>query len=140
MTQRFRNSSLGQAAAGVLPAMVMSTAVQAINLYVDDDATLGGDGLQWSTAFRNLQDALQLALHDPTLANVYEIHVAQGTYYADLTEHWPEINGSDHRYTRFSISRPNLRVRGGYAGPGTPDPEARDLVNNLYPSILSLPI
>lgn len=49
-------------------------------IYVDAGAVPGGDGLTWTTAFTNLQDALAEAQHCP---DVTEIWVAAGTYYPD---------------------------------------------------------
>ena len=45
-------------------------------IYVDKDASSGGDGTTWATAFDNLQDALSLA----NTAGATDIWVAEGTY------------------------------------------------------------
>ncbi len=50
--------------------------------YVDDDASLGGDGKAWVTAYRDLQDALAAAR--VSAGSVREIWVAAGTYRPDL--------------------------------------------------------
>ena len=49
-------------------------------IYVDDDASLGGDGLSWETAKSYLQDALSLATAGD------EIRVAGGVYRPDVDE------------------------------------------------------
>ena len=48
--------------------------------YVDDDAPLGGNGLSWDTAFKYLQDALEVATAGDG------IRVAGGTYKPDQDE------------------------------------------------------
>ena len=52
--------------------------------YVDDDATPGGDGETWKTAYRTVQDALAEAAAGKR--DVTEILVAQGTYGPDEGE------------------------------------------------------
>ncbi len=66
--------------ATVLAVAVLSIA-QADTIYVDDDAPLSGDGFTWATAYRYLQDALEVAA-DP-LNSIWEIRVAQGIYRPD---------------------------------------------------------
>ena len=46
-------------------------------IYVDDDATSGGDGVSWATAHKYLQDGLAVAEYGD------EIWVAEGTYKPD---------------------------------------------------------
>jgi len=53
-------------------------------LYVDDDASVGGDGQSWDTAFRFLQDALSIA--SITEKGITEIRIAQGIYKPDRDE------------------------------------------------------
>ena len=64
------------------------------------------DGLSWTTAYKNLQDALTYACAATT-----QIWVAQGTYYPD------EGNGkvNNARYETF-ILRNNVTIYGGFAG------------------------
>lgn len=91
--------------------------VSAQVLFVDDDATPGGDGLAWATAFQSLQDALAAARTPKS--GVVEIRVGQGRYVPDQ-EPFDLVDG--------------VALRGGYAGVGAPDPDARDPA--AYPTIL----
>ncbi|MEE9129490.1 MAG: hypothetical protein V3T84_05690 [Phycisphaerales bacterium] len=50
--------------------------------FVDDDASPGGDGTSWNTAYRFLQDALA----DASGGDVSDIRVAQGVYKPDRDE------------------------------------------------------
>ena len=96
--------------------------------YVDDNGPAEGDGLSWSTAFVNLQDALMQAgsgIGD-------EIRVAQGTYWPDRSMETP--GGSGSRAATFEL-RSGVVVRGGYAGYGAPNPNARDIT--AYETLLS---
>jgi len=88
-------------------------------IYVDADAPAGGNGLHWNTAYKNLQDAYP----DPQCTIVTEIHVGQGTYTPGLT-----------RENTFQLVS-GVRIKGGYAGFGSPNPEVRDVV--AYESVLS---
>ncbi len=56
--------------------LAVSTA-QADTIYVDDDAPLDGNGLNWDTAYPFLQDAIANAVGGT------EVRVAQGTHKAD---------------------------------------------------------
>ena len=96
--------------------------------YVDDGAPAEGDGLSWSTAFVNLQDALMQAgsgIGD-------EIRVAQGTYWPDRSVETP--SGSGSRSATFEL-RSGVAVLGGYAGYGAPNPDARNIT--AYETLLS---
>ncbi len=92
-------------------------------LHVDDDADPGGEGLTWPDAFRFLQDALVVA----AAGGVSEIRVAQGTYLPDRSEDDP--NGTGDRGATFALLT-GVGLRGGYAGLGEPDPDARDVTAN----------
>lgn len=94
-------------------------------LHVDDDAVAGGDGATWATAFAHLQDALASA-SDPA-NGVGEIRVAQGTYYPDQNEVNPLGTGA--RAASFQLLD-GMALKGGYAGLGAPDPDARDVTAN----------
>lgn len=59
--------------------LTLPTAAQG-SLFVDPSAPPGGDGASWSSAFAELQDALDGARLDPS---VQSIHVAAGTYRPD---------------------------------------------------------
>jgi hypothetical protein len=96
-------------------------------IYVDDDAFGANTGSSWANAYRYLQDALAdaNATHEPV-----EIRVAQGVYKPDQGE--GQTPGE--RKARFRLL-PDLILRGGYAGVGAQDPNARD--SKAYQTILS---
>ncbi|MHC4079859.1 MAG: right-handed parallel beta-helix repeat-containing protein [Planctomycetota bacterium] len=77
--------------AGGIAIVSISSAVAGSSLHVDDDASAGGNGLGWSTAYRFLQDALADAAASGGI--VTEIRVAQGTYLPDRDESNPEGAG-----------------------------------------------
>ena len=91
-------------------------------LYVDDDAPAGGNGSSWKTAYRFLQDALAAA--GKPGSGVNEIRVAQGTYRPDQDSVNPQ--GTQDQQATFALVD-GIALRGGYAGIGTPDPDARDI-------------
>ena len=99
--------------------------------YVDDNASLAGDGTSWSTAFKYLQDALVVA------ASGDEIHTAVGSYKPDRDEAGNVIPGE--RTETFQLIT-GVALYGGYRGcPGgdchSGDPDERDV--DLYEVILS---
>lgn len=83
--------------------------------YVDQDATGAGDGSTWSDASVTLQGALAVAEDGD------EIRVAEGTY---LPDQGPAVTEGDRRST--FLLQGAFSVRGGYAGVGSPEPDARD--------------
>lgn len=93
--------------------------------YVDRSATgPSPDGSSWYRAFRNVQDALA----DATSGG--EIRIADGTYKPDRGA------GQTPGDREASFDLPDgLILRGGYAGYGAPDPDARDTA--IYETILS---
>jgi len=93
-------------------------------IYVDDDAAGANDGSSWADAFNYLQDALTAAWSGD------EIHVAQGIYKPDQGA---MVTTGDRAATFELIN--GVAIKGGYAGIGTPDPDARRI--NLYDTILS---
>ncbi|MGB2806118.1 MAG: right-handed parallel beta-helix repeat-containing protein [Sedimentisphaerales bacterium] len=96
-----------------------------IIIRVDGDANGANDGSSWSDAYNYLQDALAAA------KSGHEIRVAQGVYTPDINSADP--NGSGDREATFQpIS--GVTIKGGYAGFGEPDPDARDI--QLYETIL----
>ncbi len=99
-------------------------------VHVDADAGPGGDGETWQTAYRFLQDGLARAAGIPEPS--VEIRIAGGTYRPDRDEMRP--NGSHRRTDTFTLLD-GVTLRGGYAGLGAPDPDARDVV--LYETVLS---
>src|SRR5438477_1282101 len=101
-------------------------------LYVDDSSTaVGGDGLSWATAFKELQAALDAAPAHIPPGGWLEIHIGQGTY-----KPTHRIDPADPRSATFQCLS-SVALMGGYAGvaPGAPNPDARDV--NLYPTTLS---
>ena len=117
----------------VLIGFVSSAAHAGPVLYVDDNAPPGGDGASWDTAYRFLQDALTAA----SGGGITEIHVGQGTYLPERDEANPTgscVPGPCDRTATFKLIN-GVAVRGGYAGFGAPDPDARDIA--LYETILS---
>ena len=92
--------------------------------YVDDDANGVNDGSSWTDAYRYLQNGLAAAWSGD------EIRVAQGIY--KPVEGVGIMPGS--RTATFQMKN-GVTVKGGYAGFGEPDPDARDI--ELYETILS---
>jgi len=88
--------------------------------YVDSDRSPIGDGSSWAFAFKYLQSALIKALSGD------EIRVAKGTYKPSIL--------LDPRTARFQLIN-GVTIKGGYAGYGEPDPDARDIT--AYETILS---
>ncbi|MCH7849658.1 MAG: right-handed parallel beta-helix repeat-containing protein, partial [Planctomycetes bacterium] len=97
-------------------------------LFVDDDASPGGDGASWNTAYRFLQDALT----DASGGGTSEVRVAQGIYKPDRDEANPD--GTGDREASFHLLN-GVALMGGYAGIGAKDPDARDI--ELFETILS---
>jgi hypothetical protein len=93
-------------------------------LFVDDDAAGKNDGSSWADAFNYLQDALAACCSSD------EIHVAQGIYKPDQGA---GITPGDREATFQLIN--GVTLKGGYAGFGEPNPNARDI--ELYETILS---
>jgi parallel beta-helix repeat protein len=93
-------------------------------IFVDDDATGANDGSSWADAFNYLQDALSTAYSGD------EVRVAQGIYKPDQGT---GITPGDREATFQLIN--GVTIKGGYAGLGQPDPNARDI--ELYETILS---
>ncbi len=94
-------------------------------LYVDDDAAQFGNGTSWATAFKYLQDALFNAVAPA------EIRVAQGIYKPHLNTY---SAAPPSRADTFQLKN-GVTIKGGYAGLGQQDPDARDI--SLYETILS---
>jgi predicted outer membrane repeat protein len=85
-------------------------------LYVDPDAPGLNSGASWPGAYSDLQLALTIAAANPQVA---EIRVANGLY--------RPAPGPGNRFATFALHN-GLRLRGGYAGYGAADPDARDFV------------
>ena len=113
----------------VWPAIIMflllmvSTAT-AETIYVDDDATGANDGSSWADAYNYLQDALTVALSGD------EIWVAEGVYKPDQGTN----QTSGDKDATFQLKN-GVAIKGGYAGFGQPDPNARDI--EAYETILN---
>jgi hypothetical protein len=97
--------------------------------YVDPNTTGTANGSSWQNAFHYLQDAVEAAAK---AFDVNEIRVAAGIYRPDRTADLPL--GTGDRGASFKLIE-GIRITGGYAGFGKPDPNARDV--ELYQSILS---
>jgi hypothetical protein len=96
-------------------------------LHVDKNAPLTlvpPDGSNWANAYRNLHDGLAAAQPGDT------IRVADGVYVPD---DGAGVTPGD-RTASFAIPN-NVTVRGGYAGFGASNPDARNA--EAYPTILS---
>jgi hypothetical protein len=110
---------------------IVSTAGAKI-IYVDADAPTGGrsgiraDGQTWGTAYKYLQDGLGAGVSGD------QIWVADGIYKPDANTGNP--NGTGDRFATFELKN-GVALRGGYAGFGQPDPDARDI--EVYQTILS---
>ena len=110
----------------VIVVLVGSVTASGKVIYVDDDASLGGNGQNWATPYRYLQDALAVAWSGD------EIRVAQGIYRPDQDSAHP--SGTGNREATFQLKN-GVVIKGGYAGLGEPDPDARDI--DAYETILS---
>ena len=106
-----------------LIAMGGGTAVGQI-IYVDVEAPGVNDGSSWTDAYNYLQDGLAAAWSGD------EIWVAQGIYKPDQGA---GVTPGDRTATFQLIN--GVAIKGGYAGFGEPDPNARDI--DTYESILS---
>jgi predicted outer membrane repeat protein len=114
---------------GILFALVLALSVSGVwgaDFYVDGDAALGGNGDNWGTAYKYLQDAL----HDPRLTSGDTILVAAGTYYPD---EGGGVTAEDRAATFQLVS--GVALYGGYVGQGAGNPLERNPVTN--PTFLS---
>jgi len=113
----------------LLVAGAVPGAARAKTIYVDADATGADNGTNWPDAYKFLQDALADANDS---AKPVEIRVAHGVYRPD--ESGAEPNGTGDRFATFLLVN-GLSVKGGYAGFGAGDPNARDI--EVYETVLS---
>jgi len=89
-------------------------------IFVDADASPGGDGTSWENAFIYLQDAIADADEG------YQIWAAQGIYRPDANSNFP--NGTGLRTSTFQIPQ-GIAIYGGFpTGGGTL--QERDWINN----------
>jgi len=107
----------------------MAACATAKTIYVDADAAGANDGSSWADAYNYLQDALADANASP---KPVEIRVAHGIYRPDEDMLHPE--GTGDREATFQLIN-GVTIKGGYAGSGQPDPNARDI--ELYETVLS---
>jgi len=110
--------------AGVAVGLVAAGGAQGAVSFVDDDAAAGGNGQSWATAYKYLQDALAGVAGSG--GTITEIRVARGTYKPDQgTGKTP-----GDRTATFQLIN-GVALKGGYAGLGAPDPNARDIAANV---------
>ncbi|MHC4640371.1 MAG: choice-of-anchor Q domain-containing protein, partial [Planctomycetota bacterium] len=109
----------------LLAWLVLAIPCSAEIIYVDADAAGANNGSSWADAYNYLQDALFNASPGA------EIQAAEGIYK-------PHLNS----YSLAPVSRADtfqlkngVVIKGGYAGFGAPDPDARDI--SLYETVLS---
>lgn len=103
--------------------LVAQVHCNAASWYVDDSAPPSGNGTSWTTAFDNLESAINAA------SNGDDIFIGAGNYYPTY-----KTDIADARSATFRVFN-GIRLRGGYAGTGATDPNARDFA--LYETILS---
>ena len=122
-----------RACAAVLCAMSASVSASAQPgsvVYVDDDASPGGNGQSWDNAYRYLQDALS---PDDNAEAIVEVRVAGGVYLPDRSAANP--GGTGDRSASFRLID-GFAILGGFAGlanPANPDDRALD----AYRTVLS---
>jgi parallel beta-helix repeat protein len=120
----------------LFPLAMLCTTATAKVIYVDDDAIAEFDGSSWAHAYRTLQGAIAEVRPGD------EIRVANGIYRPDrrissVTGRGGverRIEASGDRIATFELIN-GVIFRGGYAGYGEPDPNARNI--SLYETILS---
>lgn len=113
---------------GLLVFLAGWTAASGQTIYVDADAPGDANGTSWENAYNFLQDAL-----DEARTTGMDIWVAQGVYTPDSNSAAP--GGTGDREASFELIGSNVTIRGGYAGFGASDPNARDA--GSYETILS---
>lgn len=96
-------------------------------IYVDDNAAGANNGSSWTNAYNCLQDALTDA---NSAEKPVEIKVAQGVYKPDRG-----IGKVPNDQTATFQLIKGVTIKGGFAGSGEPNPNARDV--KLYRTILS---
>lgn len=107
--------------------MAARTDVAGSVIYVDDDAVGDNNGSSWADSYVYLQDALADA---ETAEKPVEIRLAQGLYRPD--QGLEVTLGS--RSASFRLVN-DVILRGGFAGLGASDPDARDF--EIYETVLT---
>ena len=107
-------------------AFGLAGTAQAAVYYVDADSPNDGPGNDWEHAFHYLQNALAVA------SGIDRIRVAQGTYRPDEDSANP--GGTGDRSATFEPPS-GVKIYGGYAGWGEPNPGERNI--DAYVTILS---
>jgi len=129
-TPRHRNAGIIGLLLGLFagPVCLATSSV----IYCDGRASGANDGSDWTNAFFCLQNALAVARPGD------EVRVAQGTYkpdrHSEESQDGARVVASGKRTDSFVLPS-GVTLRGGYAGCGAPDPDARDI--DAYPSVLS---
>jgi subtilisin family serine protease len=103
--------------------------IQGTVSYVDANAPGKNDGTSWKDAYNYLQDALENARLN---SDIGQIRVAKGIYRPDTCS--AEPNQIGNRQASFKLIN-GVVIKGGYAGFGRPDPNARDFYT--YETFLS---
>ncbi len=116
------NTKISLAVSGLLLVAVYTSDARII--YVDGGASGANNGSSWTDAYNYLQDALLFATYGD------EIRVAQGICKPDRGANQTPAD----RAATFQLLD-GVTLKGGYAGLGQPDPDARDIA--LYVTILS---
>ncbi len=109
--------------------LLLAVPCQARTIYVDANTPDNNDGSTWAKAYEYLRDALADA---NSTSDINEIRVAQGIYIPDNNSDDP--NGSGNKEATFHIIN-SVALKGGFAGFGRPDPNARDI--EIYTTVLS---
>lgn len=112
-----RAVSLGFALAALGTASAVHAQPPARVIYVDAAAPAGGDGQLWTSALRDVQDALFFASFRPDRTVPVQIKIAQGVYTPD--------SGSLARNASFVINS-GVSLLGGFAGIANVTPSEND--------------
>ena len=94
----------------ILPLLVAY--LQAGIIYVDKDASEGGDGTSWSSAYKFLNDALDYV---DNRSGRYDLWVAEGTYYTDEGN----LYANDDQNSTYLVPSTVDSILGGFSGTET---------------------
>ena len=101
--------------------------------FVRSNASLGGNGRSWTTAYKYLQDALYDA--NNSTGDITEIRVAAGTYYPDQDEKL-QVTKNDLTAS-FNICN-GLTIKGGYPANGGLESERHPLLTDAARNVTIL--